>query len=129
MKTLLSLLLFCFIVSAVQAEVTDRYQFDDDQQQILFKQLLKELRCLVCQNQDLSDSNASLAEDLRQEVYALVVRDHNKEEILNFLTDRYGDFILFKPPLKATTYVLWIGPFVLLILSVFLLLRFVRRQA
>ncbi|MEE9451478.1 MAG: cytochrome c-type biogenesis protein [Gammaproteobacteria bacterium] len=125
----MSLLLFCFIVSAVQAEVTDRYQFDDDQQQILFKQLLKELRCLVCQNQDLSDSNASLAEDLRQEVYALVVRDHNKEEILNFLTDRYGDFILFKPPLKATTYVLWIGPFVLLILAVFLLLRFVRRQA
>ncbi len=78
------------------------------------KHLAVELRCLVCQNQTLADSNAPLAEDLRREVREMIAKNMSDEEIINFLVERYGDFVLYRPPLKATTTLLWIGPFVLL---------------
>ena len=76
--------------------------------------LEKELRCLVCQNQTLADSNAGLAEDLRREVRTLAHAGKTDAEIKAFLVARYGDFVLYKPPVKATTWVLWFGPFGLL---------------
>jgi cytochrome c-type biogenesis protein CcmH len=78
------------------------------------KSLEEELRCLVCQNQTLADSNAPLAEDLRREVRALAVAGKDDTQIRQFLVERYGDFVLYKPPVKATTWLLWFGPFVLL---------------
>jgi cytochrome c-type biogenesis protein CcmH len=78
------------------------------------KKLEEELRCLVCQNQSLADSSAGLAEDLRREVRALAVSGKNDEEIKQFLVARYGDFVLYNPPVKSTTWLLWFGPFVLL---------------
>lgn len=78
------------------------------------KKLAVELRCLVCQNQTLADSNAPLAEDLRREVREMIVKDMSDKEIIEFLVSRYGDFVLYRPPLKATTTLLWVGPFVLL---------------
>ena len=78
------------------------------------KKLETELRCLVCQNQTLADSNASLAEDLRAEVRQLALVGKNDDEIRAYLVARYGDFVLYDPPLKATTSLLWLGPFVLL---------------
>jgi len=93
-----------------------------------FKDLIAELRCLVCQNQSLADSDAELAHDLRAEVYAMVQDGQSDEEIVEFLVARYGDFVLYKPPVKPATYLLWFGPFVLLLVAVFLLLRAVRRQ-
>lgn len=78
------------------------------------KHLAVELRCLVCQNQTLADSNAPLAEDLRREVREMIVKDMSDKEIIDFLVSRYGDFVLYRPPLKATTTLLWVGPFVLL---------------
>lgn len=78
------------------------------------KKLEDELRCLVCQNQSLADSNAPLAEDLRREVRALAVAGKSDEEIKQFLVARYGDFVLYNPPVKSTTWLLWFGPFVLL---------------
>ena len=78
------------------------------------KKLEEELRCLVCQNQSLADSNAPLAEDLRREVRALAVAGKNDAEIKQFLVARYGDFVLYDPPVKSTTWLLWFGPFVLL---------------
>jgi len=78
------------------------------------KQLAVELRCLVCQNQTLADSNAPLAEDLRREVREMIVKDMSDKEIIDFLVSRYGDFVLYRPPLKATTTLLWVGPFLLL---------------
>jgi len=78
------------------------------------KRLAVELRCLVCQNQTLADSNAPLAEDLRREVREMIVKDMSDKEIIEFLVSRYGDFVLYRPPLKATTTLLWVGPFVLL---------------
>ncbi|WP_242602081.1 cytochrome c-type biogenesis protein [Legionella yabuuchiae] len=86
------------------------YSFDSPKQEAQFNHLLRELRCLVCQNQDLSDSNAPLAKDLRKEVYELVQSGKGDYEITNYLSERYGDFILFKPPVKGITLLLWFGP-------------------
>jgi cytochrome c-type biogenesis protein CcmH len=79
------------------------------------KQLETELRCLVCQNQTLADSNADLAEDLRREVRALAVAGKSDDEIRSYLVARYGDFVLYDPPVKPLTWLLWFGPFALLI--------------
>ncbi len=88
-----------------------------------FRTLISEIRCLVCQNQSLADSDAELAHDLRQEVYDLVDKGQTDQEIINFLVARYGDFILYKPPVKPSTYLLWFGPFILLGLGLILILR------
>ncbi|MCS6896403.1 MAG: cytochrome c-type biogenesis protein CcmH, partial [Nitrospira sp.] len=71
--------------------------------------------CLVCQNQTLADSNAPLAEDLRREVREMIAKNMSDQEIIDFLVSRYGDFVLYRPPFKATTMLLWAGPFVLLV--------------
>lgn len=96
------------------------YPFDTPQKEAQFSSLLKELRCLVCQNQDLSDSNAPLAKDLKHEVYMLVNDNKTDGEIIQFLTARYGDFILFKPPLKSITILLWVAPLVFLLLGLWI---------
>ena len=87
---------------------------DDPVVEARLKKLAVELRCLVCQNQTLADSNAPLAEDLRREVREMIVKDMSDQEIIDFLVSRYGDFVLYRPPVKTTTMFLWIGPFVLL---------------
>ena len=87
---------------------------DDPAVEARLKLLAVELRCLVCQNQTLADSNAPLAEDLRREVREMIVKGMSDKEIIDFLVSRYGDFVLYRPPLKATTTLLWVGPFVLL---------------
>jgi len=92
------------------------------------KALAVELRCLVCQNQTLADSNAPLAEDLRREVREMIAKDMSDKDIIEFLVTRYGDFILYRPPLKATTTLLWVGPFVLLIAGVAALVLALRRR-
>ncbi|MEO8755443.1 MAG: cytochrome c-type biogenesis protein [Casimicrobiaceae bacterium] len=79
------------------------------------RNLEEELRCLVCQNQTLADSNAPLAEDLRREVRELAVAGKNDEQIKEYLVARYGDFVLYRPPVKTTTWLLWFGPFALLV--------------
>lgn len=93
------------------------------------KHLALELRCLVCQNQTLADSNAPLAEDLRREVRDMIVKNMSDKEIIDFLVERYGDFVLYRPPLKATTTLLWVGPFVLLIVGLAALIITVRRRS
>lgn len=108
----LSLFLFCFLPLLTQAEAI--YPFDSPRKTAQFQGLLRELRCLVCQNQDLADSNAPLAKDLRDEVYELVQTGKTDDEIVNYLTARYGDFILFKPPVKLVTFVLWFAPIMFL---------------
>jgi cytochrome c-type biogenesis protein CcmH len=92
--------------------------------------LAHELRCLVCQNQTLADSNAPLAVDLRNQIREQLQGGASEREVIDFMVARYGDFVLYRPPLKASTLALWIGPFVLLALGAFLLLRrLVRRRA
>ncbi|NOT22986.1 MAG: cytochrome c-type biogenesis protein CcmH [Nitrospiraceae bacterium] len=88
---------------------------ENPQVEARLKALAVELRCLVCQNQTLADSNAPLAEDLRREVREMIVKDMSDKEIIDFLVTRYGDFVLYRPPLKTSTTLLWVGPFLLLI--------------
>jgi cytochrome c-type biogenesis protein CcmH len=90
--------------------------------------LAEELRCLVCQNQTLADSNAPLAEDLRNQVRERMREGKSDREVVDFLVERYGDFVLYRPPFKATTMLLWIGPFLLLLLGFAVLLRRVRKR-
>lgn len=116
------LLVLCFLLQP-QAIANSLYPFDTPKQDAQFSHLLRELRCLVCQNQDLADSNASLANDLRNEVYELVKTGNSDDEIVNYLTARYGDFILFKPPVKAITALLWYGPAAFLLLGLFIFWR------
>ena len=93
------------------------------------KALENELRCLVCQNQTLAESNAPLAEDLRKEVRELAVAGKSDDDIRAYLVARYGDFVLYKPPVKSTTYLLWFGPFALLAGGAIVWLVVLRRRA
>jgi cytochrome c-type biogenesis protein CcmH len=106
----------------------ESFKFSTPAEEQHFKDLIAELRCLVCQNQSLADSDAELAHDLRAEVYAMVQDGKNDAEIIEFLVARYGDFVLYNPPVKPATYLIWFGPFVLLLVAVFLLVRALRRQ-
>jgi len=106
--------LFMFFCAS-QVLANSFYPLNSIKKEAQFNHLLKDLRCLVCQNQDLADSNAELAKDLRQQVYHLVQEGKSDNEIREYLTARYGDFILFKPPVKVLTYLLWFGPFVFLL--------------
>ena len=100
----------------------------NEQQEALYKGMLPELRCLVCQNESLAESQASLAADLRYEVRGLVAKGQNETQIKKYLTDRYGDFVLYKPPLAPRTWVLWFGPFVLLGVGLFMVFVYARRS-
>lgn len=87
-----------------------------------------ELRCLVCQNQTIADSHAGLAVDLRQQIRELLARGQSERQILDYMTQRYGDFVLYRPPFKATTALLWIGPAALLALALGTLVIVLRRR-
>ncbi len=102
--------------------------FSNPQQETTYKKLIEELRCVVCQNQSLADSNASLAQDLRNEVRSMVQQGKNEQQVTSFLVDRYGDFVLYRPPLKSTTYLLWLGPIALLLIAFATGFYFIRRQ-
>ena len=101
---------------------------ENPQAEARLKALAVELRCLVCQNQTLADSNAPLAEDLRREVREMIAKNMSDQDIINFLVERYGDFVLYRPPLRATTTVLWIGPFLLLAVAGTVLIMALRRR-
>ncbi|MDR3416792.1 MAG: cytochrome c-type biogenesis protein CcmH [Nevskia sp.] len=97
------------------------------QQEALYRGLLPELRCLVCQNESLAESQASLAADLRYEVRGLVAKGEDETAIKKYLTDRYGDFVLYKPPLEARTALLWAAPFLLVLIGLTMLFAYARR--
>lgn len=100
--------------------------FENPQVESDYLELSEELRCLVCQNQNLIDSNAELADDLRREVAKMLKKGNNKEQVIEFMVERYGDFVLYNPPFKAQTLLLWAGPFVLMFFGIFILLKKIR---
>jgi cytochrome c-type biogenesis protein CcmH len=91
-------------------------------------ELAHELRCLVCQNQTLADSNAPLAVDLRNQIREQLAAGKSERDVLDFMVQRYGDFVLYRPPFKASTAALWLGPFALLVLGAWLFVRILRRK-
>jgi cytochrome c-type biogenesis protein CcmH len=120
-------LLFTLLLSAACfAEAP--FVFENDEQEARFLQLTRELRCLVCQNQNLADSDAPLAHDLRKEVFLMMESGNSDEQIKSFLVDRYGDFVLYRPPVKNNTLALWLFPAALLAIGAVIVLVAVRRQ-
>ncbi len=122
------LMIGCLFFSLTLFAADDPLQFENSEQQQRYQQLLEELRCLVCQNQTLADSHADLAQDLRNEVYKMVAAGQTNDNIIEFLVSRYGDFVLYRPPLKWTTILLWFGPFALLLYGLVSVYRFVRKS-
>jgi cytochrome c-type biogenesis protein CcmH len=108
-------LVIILLIPSLAAAEEARPLADNPQVEARLKTLAVELRCLVCQNQTLADSHAPLAEDLRREVREMIAKGMSDKEIIDFLVQRYGDFVLYRPPWKASTTLLWLGPFLLLI--------------
>jgi cytochrome c-type biogenesis protein CcmH len=103
--------------------------FEDPALQERYEHINRELRCLVCQNQTIADSNATLAQDLRREVREMITAGKSDEEIRTFMIERYGDFVLYRPRMTPVNFLLWAAPVLLLLLGTFIGLRFIRKQA
>ena len=104
------------------------YPFVSPQKRQQFQTLTEQLRCLVCQNESLADSNATLAKQFRADIYKMIKAGKTNAEIKSYFVKRYGDFVLFKPPLNILTYVLWFGPMILLLLAFVVLFVIILRQ-
>lgn len=111
---LLTLSLFVSIAAFAQQ---DRYQFDSNEQAVRFEELTKELRCPKCQNQNIADSDAVVAKDLRERVLALVKDGKTKDEVIDYMIDRYGYFVHYDPPVTPATLILWVLPVLIVIIG------------
>ena len=129
-KTIIILLFVFFFLHTHNcfATPTEIYAFTNKTQEEQFHQLTTELRCLVCQNQSLADSYAPLAGDLRLQVAKLIQSGKNNAEIKHYLTVRYGDYVLYRPPVELSTWFLWFSPMLLLALSFCIVIRQLRRR-
>ena len=115
MKRWLAAVVFGLTLTGVAHAAIDTYEFANDAERDRFRELTKELRCPKCQNQDIADSNAPIATDLRREIYRMLGEGKDNQQILDFMVARYGDFVLYKPALTSKTAVLWFGPLALLV--------------
>ncbi len=115
-------------LSVLQAATLAEYTFEDQAQDADFRQIIEEMRCLVCQNESLAGSNAELAVDLRNEIYAMMKGGQSKGEIIDFMVARYGDFVLYSPPVKPSTYPIWFGPLIVFLIGGVVLFRIVKRK-
>ncbi|WP_319781798.1 cytochrome c-type biogenesis protein [Oceanisphaera sp. IT1-181] len=106
----------------------DVYEFSSPEQEKVFRQLTRELRCPKCQNQDIADSDAELAKDLRDKTYVMLHEGNSKQDVIDYMVARYGNFILYKPPFMASTMILWFGPVIVMLLGIFLVIRRTRKQ-
>src|SRR6266852_1182474 len=123
-----SMLILVLMSMAAIALAKEAKPVEDPQIEQRMQALTQQLRCLVCQNETLADSQADLAEDLRRQIREQMKAGKSDQEIIAFLTQRYGDFVLYKPPVKATTYLLWFGPFVFLLMGIAVLYRYLKRR-
>lgn len=122
-KILIALLLLITPCFAAQ----DYYQFETIEKQHRFETLTSQFRCLVCQNQNISESNAPLAADLRGQIYQQIQHGKSDNDIIQYLLDRYGDYVLYRPPFNAMTIGLWLGPFILLVGGLIYLIQYIRK--
>ncbi|GIU37232.1 cytochrome c biogenesis protein [Shewanella schlegeliana] len=128
MKGFSALVLLLSMASIVNATPVDTYEFKSVDNQKRALSLAHSLRCPQCQNQNLIDSNSPVAQDLRLEVYQMVDEGKGDDEIVEFMTSRYGEFVLYKPRMEAKTYVLWLGPIALLLFGGVIGFFFIRKQ-
>ena len=114
---------------AIAGEVNEAAVAADPVAEKRLQGLSEELRCLVCQNQSIADSHADLASDLKREIRTMIQAGKSDKEIIDFMVARYGDFVLYKPPVKATTLFLWAGPLLFMLIGLIALVRYLRRRA
>ena len=129
MRSFHALLLLLALLASPSAWSIDPVRFDDPVHTQRYKALIEEFRCLQCQNQNLADSNAPLAVDLRREIADMIRAGNDDDEIRGFLVQRYGDFVLYRPPVKPTTWFLWFGPVMLLLVSSVAVFMIVRKRS
>jgi len=110
MKRLLSAAVLGLVLLGTAQAAIDTYEFADEAERQRYRSLIEELRCPKCQNQNIADSDAPIAMDLRAQVYRMLEEGQSNEQIIDFLVSRYGDFVLYKPPVTARTLLLWYGP-------------------
>ncbi len=123
------LLMLCLFALAPAHAAIEAYEFESAQMEADYNQLINELRCLVCQNQNLAGSDADLAQDLRRETYNMLSAGKSPQQVVEFMVERYGDFVLYRPQFQSNTWLLWLGPFVLLVAVLFWLIQRLRAPA
>lgn len=117
MKQLIHIFLMTLLLAGGAQAAIDAYEFRDEAERARYRTLVEELRCPKCQNQNIADSNAPIAMDLRREIFRMLEENKSNDEIVEYLVDRYGDFVRYKPPVNAKTLLLWYGPAGLLVLG------------
>ena len=128
MKVLRTILLVVFCQATAVSAAIDAYPFPDAAMETRYNDLIAELRCPQCLNTNLAGSDAMIAQDLRREVHRLLLEGHSDQEILDFMYERYGDFILYKPRVSGPTLILWLTPLLLLVIAGFIWFRLARRE-
>ncbi|MBB4595023.1 cytochrome c-type biogenesis protein [Xanthomonas cannabis] len=129
LRLLLVLLLGLLLAPGLQAQAVDPLPFKNAAEQARYQRLTAQLRCLVCQNENLADSNASLARDLRHQVFAQLQAGSSDAQIKQYMVDRYSDFVLYDPPVKRGTWLLWFGPALMLVAGAVVVAHTVRQRA
>jgi cytochrome c-type biogenesis protein CcmH len=130
MRGFIFLFLFVFLslqANLIQAGIEFR-KFDNKELEARYNVLTDQLRCLVCQNQNLKGSNSDLAKDMRDKVYTMIVAGKSDQEIIDFMVARYGDFVLYNPPFKTITWMLWLGPLLFFIIALVSVVRIIRQR-
>ncbi|UUQ63919.1 cytochrome c-type biogenesis protein CcmH [Pseudomonas fuscovaginae UPB0736] len=128
MKRWLAAVALGLSLAGVAHAAIDTYEFSNDAERERFRELTKELRCPKCQNQDIADSNAPIAADLRREIFRMLGEGKDNQQIIGFMVDRYGDFVRYKPALTGKTALLWFGPAGLLLGGLVVIAVIVRRR-
>ena len=122
---------FVFVILLIQAPFAESIEasiFETEEQQSRYTQLIEDIRCPVCQGQSIGGSNSGLAKDLREKVREMILDGQSDPEIYSYMVERYGDFVVYKPPVNTKTYLLWFAPLFILILSLIFLFRSTRRN-
>ena len=117
-----------YFMPGVKAAPIETFQFDSPETEKVFHKLSEELRCLVCQNQNIAESNADLAKDLRLEIYTMLSDGKSEEEIVDFMVQRYGDYVLYNPPVKPLTWLLWFGPIIIFGIGLVFVIYYLKAQ-
>jgi len=116
-------------ISVATAAPIETFKFESAENEKIFHKLSEELRCLVCQNQNIAESNSDLAKDLRLEIYNMLSQGKTEDEIVDFMVQRYGDYVLYRPPFKPMTWLLWFGPVIIFIIGLVFAVRLVKAQS
>ncbi|GGA98736.1 cytochrome c-type biogenesis protein [Agarivorans gilvus] len=122
-------LLFVLFLSSQLSAAIDVHEFDSPEQEQLFRELTRELRCPKCQNNNIADSNAGLAQDLREKTYQMVKQGSTKQQVLDYMVARYGNFVRYDPPLTPAVMLLWAAPLAIIVLGLLVVLRMAKRKA